>query len=741
MKLVNILTQKKGQISLFIIIGLIILMMFAALYYLINSLAEARIEKEVRKTTSSVLTTSTMQYYAGDILREVLKEGLITLGRQAGYFYENQPGYEFYDLPAAGFQDADVSYLIYPLYPKGYYNSWWPCLSTKKECHFSIEELDPDEGYCCFGSSVLPLLAAKKSSIKSQLIKYIEEEFQKRLNFTQLSEQFPGYNISGGEIETDINFGALSVNAELNYPIIIQFQDYEPILEIYKFNADVPVRFSKIYDIADKMINKEIRFLNSSPRKHYNTELQQHYPEISFRLEEQGYDDIFIINDSYSQIDGRNYIFQFARKNRPPVLDYIGRSPSYLYNKSGINTELYDYLAVPIFGLDQININPSAIDPDEDPVFYSSNSNIADLNYPNFNSTLNLSYKVNESDIGFHNITVTATDFNFSDLDRQEIRLLVDRPLRPNATLFNLYGGNTSHIYSKEDPFFLNATPSTESLDPFAAYTFFWNDVYQQEMFMVRTNYNCTVLPTGEDCSDYEINIENITEYDAKNYLPITGTNPKDILLTANLSYSELSQEKSATIPVVRKECIPYRSDSVPPYPYNGFDPTDIRAFSGDHACCNDDGTIRGTDTICHRKFNCEGVAGLKKRIWQANCSGTRGNICDGNETDAGISDICGCGAAKGTSCDGIKAFGLNSGQGWCYDEAKEGCRFCDKEIVDIASKTDANTQVLLIDSSFECGCGSGGADNGKPCDANADGLFKGKCGSLLTAWSCLDDT
>ncbi|MBW2981362.1 hypothetical protein KY343_00650 [Candidatus Woesearchaeota archaeon] len=737
MKKVNILTYRKGQISLFIIIGLIVLMMFVAIFYLVNSLQSSRIEKEVRKTTSSVLKATTIRYLGDDCLREILKEGLITLGKQGGYFYENQSGYEFTtELPRTSFRDSNVSYLIYPR--RGEYYDWWPCsaaasLNKPSYCRFSTEIYPSDKRYGIgFSSSALPLLATNKFSMKSQLAKYIEDEIPECLNLTEISAQFPGYNVSGGEMNIDINFGVLSVNVNLDYPITIQFQDYEPILEIFGFKAEVPVRFSKIYDIAEKMIDKEVFFLDSGPYDEAII-LLQYSPQIKFRIEEQGHDNIFIINDSYSQIDGKDYVFQFARKNRPPVLDYISKSPSYLYNESGTDTELYDYLTIP--NLYNLNITPRAVDPDEDTVFYSSQcSTIPNLTQTNIQHMIN--YNVTMDDVGLHNLTIAATDLNLSD--KQEIRLLVDKPLTPNAAVYNICGGNTSNIYSREDPFFLNATPSVETLDPFASYSFFWADVVSpQNMFVLRTDDSCVVLPLGIKCEEAiaNLNIVNITDYNANNYLPILDSNPRNLFLRVNLSYSELSQLEDTNILIIRKDCIPYRSDTIPIYnPSSNADPTNINVFFGDHSCClgdiNDDPStweLADNTVVCDQEFSCAGVTGVRKKIKQRYCSGNRGNICDGAVVDTGIiSDICGCNM-DGHLCINRKANGFTSGV-WCYG-TPEGCgTACTAG--GLREAVDSNGDGVADD----CGC-SGHKDF--PCDGDFDGIFEGKCSGLAGGYSC----
>ncbi len=724
MKSVNSLTKKKGQISLFMVIGVIILIMFILIFYLVSSITESRVEREVRRTTSSVLTSNTMQYYVSDCLKDILKEGLITLGKQGGYFYENQSGYEFKnrELPRIGYEDANISYLIFP--KGGFYNVWWPCSSSSKfkpsYCRFSTEAFDSDTRYGVgFSKRTLPRLATEKFSIKSQLETYIATEVQQCVNLSELESHFPGYNLTSGKIDMDIIFGVFSVNVELSYPIKMRFQDYEPILEFYRFKAEVPIRFAKIYDLVDTFLDKETFFLNSIPEDEAIS-LLQYSPEIKFTKKEQGFNDVFIINDSFSMIDGKEYVFQFARKNRPPVLNYISRSPSYLYDESDSSKDIYDYLAVPVSGLKEVYVAANATDADEDRVIYFSQSNTISMNQAADNI---FNYTVSETDIGYHNITIIATDGEIQDLDRQKMRLLVDRILEPKTNLINFYGGA---VYSKEDPFFLNATSTNETLDPFATYTFVWyDDVSTAGIiggFILRTNSSCTVLPTGEDCSNYEFNIENMTDYE---YLMLgTGT----LNLNTNLIYTELSQMNDKIFSIERKDCVPYRNPNSAAYPYNITD-----AFFSDHTCCsgemNNSNTwqLAGTNVICHEEYTCTGVTGPKKKTRQRHCSGNRGNICDGNWTFGAISDICGCGDSA-TACNNVKANDFANGV-WCYGDL-EGCgTACTIGIFSEAVDTDNNG---IAD---DCGClGNVGA----PCDGDFNGDFEGNCGGLTDGYQCI---
>ncbi|MBW2965807.1 hypothetical protein KY342_01745 [Candidatus Woesearchaeota archaeon] len=697
-------TKKKGQLTLFMIIGLVILMLFLAMFYLISSIKESRLEKEARQTTESILATTTIQFFVSDCLKDLVEEGLLIIGRQGGYFYENQPGYEFPIAPNVYFEEDNVSYLIHPR--EGFYNVWWPCssvhaLNEPAYCRFSTETTDPNDIYPFgFSDPVLPSLRADRFSIKSQLSKYIEKDIRECANFTLLEQNFPGYNFSGGEIEVDINFGR-TVAVFVTFPITMQFQDYEPIIDIQKFKAEIPVRFLKIYNLVEKLITKEAYVLNSVLMNE-SIVLLEDSPEIRLTMIENGFEDIFIVNDSFSKIDGKNYIFQFARKNRPPVLNYISRSPSYLYDINDKGKDIYDYLVIPgVYGLNEIVASIDATDPDEDFVYYSTESDEPEFSLTDI-APLS-TFVINDSFIGYHNVTVIATDQDESD--KQTVRLLVDRPLKPNATFYNPYGNS---FYSIEDPFFFNATISEESLDPFADYIYMWFEY--GGTYELETEHPCIIIPTGEECSEAQINIEDIT-----GYAELPGT----VSLKADLYYTELSQKEFADFKITKKQCVPYRADS-DPYPYH----TTADPFMANHSCCLGDinnpetWKLADTNVVCHEDFICVGAVGLKKRIRQVHCSGDRGNICDGSPPRYTDSDMCGCNAAEGGSCDGVKAFGLKNGEGWCY--GNEGCEeFCESAVVD----TNRNTQ---LDQGDACGCGD--FDSTYKCDENFDGIFNGDC-------------
>ena len=94
MRLVNTLKKKKAQITMFIILGIIIVALFGFVYYIYRQSAERNIEAQARQVYSRI-SEQAFSYYVETCLNQVLEQGLETIGKQGGYFYETQSGFLF----------------------------------------------------------------------------------------------------------------------------------------------------------------------------------------------------------------------------------------------------------------------------------------------------------------------------------------------------------------------------------------------------------------------------------------------------------------------------------------------------------------------------------------------------------------------------------------------------------------------------------------------------------------------
>jgi hypothetical protein len=741
MKLVNKLTQqRKGQLTMFMLVGVVVLLIFVFVFFALNSLTEARMRGRIERTKAPALTAPIIQFYVGDCLKDVFKEGLIKIGLQGGYFYEGQAGYIYssgYKLPYTNFRGENISYLVYPTYdPFGDaaadYNLGWPCKTDENApsyCRFKRNETDAK--YFDFVSDLEKAARIYSDgyskfrfpNIQKQVEQYIKNKTAECINFSAVAENFPGYEITFEEPEPHVSLGVKSTSVQLNYPIKLKFQDYEPVIVIQEFQTELPVRFRTISSIILKLLKSEINDIDFDP----STEIDEIIEDTSITLSVENlsdsiFDEVYIINDSLSVLGNKNYIFQFARRNRPPVLNYISKSPSYLYNPADTSKDIYDYLTIPVSGLDTIVATINATDPDEDlAIVYSSESDtIPELNLLNI---IPLStFTINKSHIGYHNVTIRASDGEFTDVQR--VRLLVDPILEPKANLVNIYG---TDIYSPEDPCFLNATPTMESFDSFATYIFGWDDKKIIEIdnkleligLYLNISYPCLALPSGNKCSDAVFDITNMFGL----VLPLDSS---EAILRVNLSYSEISQNTEGVVSITKQACIPHRNQNSPSYPYNKPSGVSLdefgktkEAFLGDHSCCNDDGTIKGTNAVCYQEEECVG-SHLNYYTRTHYCDGVRGNICGGDNISLEPTNKCGCSLGWINSHSDCQTQFQYTGSGWCYGQ--DGCADVCKESLWPGDEAAVRNQ----DGIIYCNCNSN--YNDLQCDNDFDGNFDGVC-------------
>ncbi|MBW2993703.1 hypothetical protein KY317_03970 [Candidatus Woesearchaeota archaeon] len=345
MRKVNKLTNKnQGQITIFIIIGMLIVVVVFFLFYTVKISSVRQLEAETRRVSSSAVSSAPIQYLGNDCVKKSLKQGIIMLGKQGGWFLEGHPGY----LGGPG----DIGGVSYALYQETYSESW-PCaesFTAPDYCRYVI----PEQGVF-FSHLTLPSM----SQIESQLKNYIKETIPDCIDVEELIGLAANYEAKTGDIDIKkIEFGVGSIYAQVDYPIEIAVKGGNPIIYVHHLEATVePIRFKQIYSAVRDAIEKEKQDLIYKITEQMSEELVKnglHNTKFSYERKKKGL--VFTITDPASRIDGASdYLFQFAIKNRPPVLSYISRYPDEL--------DTYDYL---VAKGEEIDINPVAIDPDDE---------------------------------------------------------------------------------------------------------------------------------------------------------------------------------------------------------------------------------------------------------------------------------------------------------------------------------------------------------------------------------------
>ena len=647
--------MSKSQVTLFIILGIVILLTFFFIFFIIETTYEKKLEAEIEKPVADFLKSKTINYYVISCLDRVSKEALTLIGEQGGFIYQGQSGLVDWPIPSVNYQDKMVTFQIYSSLSNNFKEKdplinnppYYPCFKRSPPntdelegiaCYKNYNHINPKQKLIYFGSTgdpeknINPDLCKDKItipnyvcscynppyslncrySIQSQLEDYTKKKVKECLDFSVIK----GYNITAGDINAEVGFSDNNVLFKIDIPITIRVKGSEPIIEVFQFSLPQPVRFKIIYYLAREMIQKDIDAVDFDILKD-GQELANTYEGIKIKRDSSAYKDATIISieDSKSKLGEKNYVFMFARENRGPALDYM----KFI---SFSNYDLY------VIENQSLNFTPTAYDPDEhdetSPLFYDYSS--FDWNKENntLANALELSsiyanpkkdecthpfsesseekrcayYQLHETDVGEHTLTVKAQDLG-GLYDSQEIRILVDDIPKINLILNNTFADIDNNRASIEDPFIFDASKTKDEFPKPVTLLFSW-DIKPSNSpgFNLNWGYiNKISLPNpNPDIDDMTGFFDEVGVHNIKLEVKNQHATPIDNIVI----------NKSQ---IIVTECLPHRSKDAPypfynidwdGYGYSGEITEDLDYFQGNHTCCRDDYTYADKNQICY---------------------------------------------------------------------------------------------------------------------------------------------
>lgn len=663
--------NSKSQITLFMIIGLITLVLVGFLINFTFEQQKTSLQSNIKYAKQYVQSTP-INYYISLCLEKSLKDSLKEL-QYTGLHIQDSKRVQFgtellyYDIIKT--KPNDLFATDPPIYPY----------------HKFEEPIKSNANY--YGENLLPALCdpSSKNSINSKLrcdsydfnnslqhllSKKITEKTKSCLDFSFGNSSLKFYDLDYNltNMSTELIFNENSVKATLNFPIKISFQNSEPVDETLRYESEIPVRLKRIHDLLYTTLKRETYELKFDLVKGFKKDPRyDSHIKIIKQPDYYGADTKVTIIDESSKIDTKPFTFSFLIENRNPALIYLGQKNA---------PDPYDY----VYQIDEtISFRPVAYDPDEEKVyyfyhgwkqdwdedfdiqkFYSSNKNCKDLkslspnsNYKWTESSLFKSteqdagyYKLTERDVCEHNLTITVSD-KHNNLDYQLINLFVEKPwqLLPNITsIFN-----TKYV-SLEDPTIFYATgkgisaglTSTPKNITWEIEGKPYNTPFKQQM----------VLPNNPD---------------------ITNINSKIFTQLGKQNIRVISTGQFQNITVNVKKCLPHSDNNYPnPYPYGP-------EFTSSHVCCESNYEYSLSSKECYNyvgygpkpkidekyepivnklyttersdssgrlysRFDDERVTSIPeylgsdndiyKRTFSQKCSGNRGNVCAGEFND-----------------------------------------------------------------------------------------------------------
>ncbi|MFP4423804.1 MAG: hypothetical protein ACLFP2_01080 [Candidatus Woesearchaeota archaeon] len=227
--------KRQGQITIFIVVGIVILLSALVIMYLNNKQATEPTSSETEYTVDMQPLISIVDNCASKLGRK----GLEKLGAQGGYIYPQDYGINEhpFSYEGNGVRFSENSDLIVP---------YWYYLEGN-DC----------EGGCQFEIGIPPLERDTGTeydiSIEAQLDRYVENNLPACVDFTSFESM--GYEViekALPEVRTDVL--QEEVLLDVSWPLEVHKEGTDSVTNIREFSVLLPVNFKVIYENAEYLL-------------------------------------------------------------------------------------------------------------------------------------------------------------------------------------------------------------------------------------------------------------------------------------------------------------------------------------------------------------------------------------------------------------------------------------------------------------------------------------------------------
>lgn len=303
---------------------------------------EKRLHKNVMDASQVSFDLQPIKNFVDECIYVTLNDGLVKLGKQGGYLFTSQGGTVF-DYPDSYEGEVFVRYggykviynILKPRFQVGDYFPSDPKYYTLEEDPYPWKtfpygsNLNPPKNYQAkdaFGTNMMPPLIRVHGahSVQEQLETFVQNNLDNCItDFSVFEEQ--GFNINEKEdservITLDINRDDILLRME--WPIIIENTISGEKTELKDFQIKPEIRLRQLYSFVNSLIEfdiSDVQFvIESGSGGGFNVEKKTNI---------YNNDDLIIVTDEKSLIDGLPYQYLFMRKNRNPALEFfIGKN-------------------------------------------------------------------------------------------------------------------------------------------------------------------------------------------------------------------------------------------------------------------------------------------------------------------------------------------------------------------------------------------------------------------------------
>jgi hypothetical protein len=236
---------QRAQITVFMIVGIILLFSTSLLFYIRGQIVEGIPEEFVPTLEEVPLEAQPIKIYVEDCIARIGREAIEEIGLHGGYVDPRDTemsGTAF----AVGMEPTESDAII--LFDEAAIIPYWWYLKSPNTC----------SGNCRFDTKRPPLRKTESLySIESQLDRYINTELDFCLaDFEVFTEQ--GFDIEIlGDIDADSMVTEKDISIVVEYPIKATRQ--EQSTEITRFFTRLDINFKEIYEMATAIADKEAK--------------------------------------------------------------------------------------------------------------------------------------------------------------------------------------------------------------------------------------------------------------------------------------------------------------------------------------------------------------------------------------------------------------------------------------------------------------------------------------------------
>lgn len=612
---------------------IVVVFLFGFLFSVSRTLQDDRLNEQAAQLVDQTFQSDTLNNYVKYCVERVTSNGIVLMGLQGGYLYDyqkvdfsksneslqlNRKNMALNSNYAFANNSINISYgILAPKYDDGS-STFKPVPYYPYEGYIFDSDGDLVRPYWYYGNSNLPALCEiggpnnitistngvlrlnfnktpitcysyGYNSSQKQLSEYVKNNIEECLNFNDvmLILSINNISINSSKINSSILIASRSLVVNITLPLDVNFGTGKLYTQFKGFNSEVKIKLNEIYEFADSVIlrdKNELIFDTStdflqlqSYDNHFNIDRFCPYCRDVYPFKD--FTDVYRITDESNQIDGGDFIFQFAIENRVPILEYIHELHL---------SEFAEYDIIVKEGA-VINISPEGYDLDEDHLdyWYTGWKQTYD-SYFNFSCCSNFGgdvdcqnnpwscvllsvdppinrwtdsqpyldtfraseYETNRSDVGAHNVTVYVKD-DEGLLDYQVVHILVNDIPIPVVNNSNLFDDILDGYASLEDIYILDGTLSATVM---GGLIFEWVDIienlYREGPMVYLPSENYLIENITDDGVPFDVLGEHMLRMTIDDTLG--GVTYKDFQVNVY-------------------ECLPHKSN-IPSFPYNSFE-------------------------------------------------------------------------------------------------------------------------------------------------------------------------